>query len=109
MAPTREEGTPLRFYLLPLQLLGPAGGDQRAEVDFPDVAEASVLAVASCDHVEVVVQEDRGVKPPGAGTRFVPGSGDLGPFAGLEVEDPEVVEIGDAFASEDDEVGVKYL
>lgn len=104
MPPSRKEGRPLQFSLSPSQLLHGSCLEQRSQVDGVDIAETPVLAVASSNHEDLVIDHARRMEPPCTWSNSLLLKLDLSPAQGLEVKDPEIIEIRDSFSSEDSEV-----
>lgn len=64
MPPSREEGRPLQFSLGPSQLLHGSSLEERSQIDGVDIAEAPVLAVASSNHKDLVIDNAGRMEPP---------------------------------------------
>lgn len=56
--------------------------------------------MATRDDEKLVIDYDWWMEPPGTGMTFVFGDWGLFPAHGYEIEDPEVIEVGYSFSSE---------
>ena len=83
--------------------------EEGSEVHGVDVAETPVFAMAACNYVELIVYHAGGVESSRARPDCLLVLLDFGPAGSGEVEDPEILHIGEALSSEDHEVGVLEL
>lgn len=65
--------------------------------------------MASCNHKELVAYFCRGVEPASTGFDRLSSNRDFFPSQSLEIENPEIIEICDTFASKYHEVGIKQF
>jgi len=105
--PTSQKSIILHFPFLPLQFVDSACFKETREVNREDITQASVFGVASCDNEELVAYSGWGVEPSSTGLGGSFGDGDFGPTHGEEVENPQIIQITHALASEHHQVGIE--
>ena len=65
--------------------------------------------MASCNHIELGPHEARGVEPAAARSRLIPRSFDFLPETSFKVKGPDIIQVGNALPSVDNQVGVEQL
>lgn len=109
MAPSGQECISLSGTFLPLQALDAACLQQVGEVNGVDVVEAPVFGVAASDDKKLVADGAGRVETPRAGPRGIFFYWNFSPCRSFKVVNPEVVEIGHTFSSEDSQIRVEQL
>jgi hypothetical protein len=93
MAPTFELPT-LTEHALPLAATIVVLFEYPGEIDAVDISEKDVVQTGtSCNDVEVSVDENRAMESPLQRANCRLCDFDLAPLLGLEVEDPQIVEV----------------
>ena len=105
----QERGSSFKLPLYPFELLERLTCQKRLQVERINVAKAAIFSVAACHNEELVVNNAGRVESASARANVIFVEFDFSPPFVLEVEDPEVVQIGESFSSKDDQIRVGQL
>lgn len=106
MAPTGKESTIFHLSFSPSKVKHWTSLKEGSEIDWVDIAEASVLCITPCDYVKFVAVSNWWVESSCTRMRWRFIERDFGPAEGEEVEDPKIVEIANALTSKHNKIRV---
>ena len=107
--PAQERRGSFKFPLHPFEFLVRFTGQEGLQVEGIDISKAAILSMAACHNKELVIDDARRMEPASTGADLIFVELDFSPPFVLEVEDPEIIQIGESFSSEDDQVGIGQL